>query len=139
MVPCGDIPPVGVEHSLLNRDRIEQCPAPHMVFEAACLLFEERRRVTRSYRVCVPNDKGRRPIGLTRHRLFLLFVATWLETGHAKLPLASDNGALGRLEQADHQHHRDRNNDGDERSHKEVRILDDRDDQRRENMSGQED
>lgn len=144
MVPCGDIPPVGVEqsreeHSLLNRDRIEQCPAPHIVFEAACLLFEERRQVTRPYRVCVPNDKDRRPIGLTRHRLFLLFVAAWLEAVHAKPPLASDNGALGRLEWVDHQHHRDRNNDGDERSHKDVRILDDRDDQRRENMSGQED
>src|SRR3546814_7840983 len=80
MVPCGDIPPVGVEqsreeHSLLNRDRIEQCPAPHIVFAAACLLFEERRQVTRPYRVCVPNDKDRRPIGLTSHRLFLLFVA----------------------------------------------------------------
>src|SRR3546814_19247925 len=76
MVPCGDIPPVGVEqsreeHSLLNRDRIEQCPAPHIVFEAACLLFEERRQVTRPYRVCVPNDKDRRPTGLTRHRIFI--------------------------------------------------------------------
>src|SRR3546814_15744803 len=91
MVPCGDIPPVGVEqsreeHSLLNRDRIEQCPAPHIVFEAACLLFEERRQVTRPYRVGVPNDKDRRPIGLTRPRHFLLFVAAWLEAGHAKPP-----------------------------------------------------
>src|SRR3546814_2736266 len=90
---------------------------------AACLLFEERRQVTRPYRVCVPNDKDRRPIGLTRHRLFLLFVAAWLEAVHAKPPLASDNGALGRLEWVDHKHHRDRNTDGDERSHKDVRKL----------------
>src|SRR3546814_17542208 len=103
MVPCGDIPPVGVEqsreeHSLLNLDRIEQCPAPHIVFEAACLLFDERRQVTRPYPVCVPNDTYRRPIGLTRHRLFIIFLAEWLQLVHPKPPPARDNGPLDRHE-----------------------------------------
>src|SRR3546814_12063018 len=90
---------------------------------AACLLFDERRQVTRPYRVCVPNDKHRRHIGLTRHRLFLLFVAAWLEAVHAKPPLARDNGAIRRMEWVDHPHHRARNNAGNAPSPKDGLLI----------------
>src|SRR3546814_9281085 len=60
------------------------------------------------------------------------------ETMHAEPPLQGDDGALGGLEQSDHQRHGERQDNGHKRRDGQVRVADQRDDERRHQMSGHE-